>query len=58
MSLCVGGLPGYGEGGAAGDRPGLNSNLCDEVELLSVSMPSTNLCRDEGIKVRVRRGGM
>lgn len=49
MRVCVCVLPGYGEGGAAGDKLGLNSNFCDELELLSVSMPSTNL-QKRGIK--------
>lgn len=44
VRACVCVLPGYGEGGAIGDILGLNSNFCEEVELLSVSMPSTNLC--------------
>lgn len=46
MCAAVGVLPAYGEGGGAGDRLGLNSNFCVVVELFSVSMPSTNLCRD------------
>ena len=58
MCVCVCALPWYGEGGAAaGDRLGLNSNFCDELELLSVSMPSTNLCRKEGLNVRRKAHG-
>lgn len=52
LCACRCALPGDGEGGGAGDGPGLNSNFCDEVELLSVSMPSTNLRREEGWEVR------
>lgn len=44
-------LPWYGEGGAVGKRLGLNSNFCDKVELLSVSMPSTNLWKAGGVLV-------
>lgn len=41
-------LPGLGDGGPLWGRLELNSNLCAKPELLSVSMPSTNLKANNG----------